>query len=97
MAPSLSPFRDKGLLIALLAVVLMVFTTIVLQRDFANREIHIVKMAGREANNETMAQVYLSLDNMQIDYHFKRLWTYNGIIFLSGMLLIPAMKRKEEK
>jgi hypothetical protein len=55
------------------------------------------ELAGKQVSMEKLADVFLGIDQIALENHYRRVWTYNGIIFLGAMLLIGALKENGKK
>lgn len=79
------------LLVSLLAVVLLIGFTGVQEMRYSSRPLQIAQLAGREVGTEKMADIFIRMDELALRQHYLFVWTLNGVIFLSVLLLLKAL------
>lgn len=79
-------FSQKFFLIC--AIVFMIGFTVVQHLKYVNQPLQIQGLAGREVSTEKIADVFLRMDELALRQHYLYVWTFNGIIFLSTLLLL---------
>jgi len=89
--------KSKSFGIIIVSVILMLIATFFLQLGYNQREVHITKMQGRQADAAIMAQVYLALDKLEADNFYKKVWTFNAIILAAGISLAVFAKEEDRK
>lgn len=79
------------LLISILSIVLMIGFTGFQEIKYTNRPPQIAQLAGREVSTEQMADVFIRMDELMLRQHYLFVWTLNGVIFLSAILLLKVL------
>lgn len=74
------------------AIVLMIVVTAISEIRYSSRQLQVSALAGRQVSMEKLADVFLGMDTIAMENHFRRLWTYNGMIFLGALLVFGALK-----
>lgn len=85
------------ILIALCGIIAMVLLTVISHFSYSTRPLQVRELAGREVSMEKLADVFLGMDQMSMENHYRTMWTYNGIIFLGALLLLRALKDTSKK
>ena len=85
------------ILIALCGIIAMVLLTVISNVTYTNRPLQVRELAGREVSMEKLADVFLGMDQMSMENHYRSLWTYNAVIFLSALLLLRSLKDSAKK
>lgn len=85
------------ILISVCGIVLMVALTVVMDLSFGTKPLQVRELAGRQVSMEKLADIFLGMDQMSMANHYQRLWTYNGVIFLSALLLLRSLKEAGKK
>ena len=80
-----------------LAILCMIAVTVIWDMTFNNQPLQVRELAGRNVSMDKLADVFLGMDQIAAQNHYHRLWTYNGIIFLSAILLIRCLKDAGKK
>lgn len=85
------------LLVSILAVVLIIGFTGVQELRYSSRPLQIRELAGREVSTDKMADVFIRMDELALRQHYLFVWTLNGVIFLSAILLFKALGASSKK
>lgn len=85
------------LLISGAALGVMALISIVADVSYSNRPLQVGELAGRQVSMDKLADVFLGMDQITLENHYRRIWTYNGIIFLGTVLLLLSLKDAGKK
>lgn len=83
--------------IAFLAFAAMIAITVTFQLSYDSRPLQVRELAGREVSMEKLADIFLGMDQMALENHYRTIWTYNGIVFLGALLLLKSLKDATKK
>ncbi len=79
------------LFVSAVAVVLMIGFTSLQEFMFSKRPLQIKELAGREVSTDKMVEVFLRMDELALRQHYLLVWTVNGVIFLSSLLVLRTL------
>ena len=96
-AQDMSSSQRMRLLISAIAIAGMAFLSIAGDISYSSRPLQVRELAGRQVSMEKLADIFLGMDQIALENHYRRIWTYNGIIFLSALLLITSLKDAGKK
>lgn len=85
------------ILISVCGILIMVALTVVTDVNYTSKPLQVRELAGREVSMEKLADVFLGMDQMSMENHYRRVWTYNAVIFLSALLLLRSLKDAGKK
>lgn len=80
------------LLISAVAIAGMAVLSIASEVSYSSRPLQVRELAGRQVSMEKLADIFLGMDQIALENHYRRIWTFNGIIFLGALLLVVSLK-----
>ena len=80
-----------------IAILGMIGVTLMESASYNNRPPQVGALSGKNVSMDKLADVFMGMDEIALERHFHRIWTYNGIIFLGALLLVTSLKDAGKK
>ena len=78
----------------IVTIALMFIVTTQLRNNFNERESFFGKLNGEELSIDTVAMAYVQYDVLAAESLYRKIWTYDALIFLSGIIVLKLLRER---